>query len=102
VVAGTGLGAAVGVCASLPIHFLRISPQHPELIVPRLCLLSSQRYTVEPTLSGRYLLGGVSKQPVAGIHAEGHLSALTDAARLKEMRVKMVQNIRTRDFVFRL
>jgi hypothetical protein len=32
------------------------------------------------TLWALDLLGGVSKQPVAGIHAEGHLTALNDAA----------------------
>jgi hypothetical protein len=52
------------------------------------------------TLWALDLLGGVSKQQVAPIPAEGHLSALNDAA--GEADKKMVHNIRTRDFVFRL
>jgi hypothetical protein len=62
-----------------------------------------QRYTMEPTLSGAPdLLGGVSKQHVAPIPAKGLISALNDAAYSKERDKKMVQNIWTRNFVFRL
>jgi hypothetical protein len=58
---------------------------------------------MEPTLSGALdLLGGVSKQHVAPIPAKGLISALNDAAYSKERDKKMVQNIWTRNFVFRL
>jgi hypothetical protein len=81
----------------------RMSPQPPALIVCRLCLLSPQRYTVEPTLSGRWIcFVAYRNSQLRGFHAEGHSSALNDAADFKEMRVKMIQNIRSRDFVFRL
>jgi hypothetical protein len=48
-----------------------------------------QRYTVEPTLSGRSIcFVGVSKQQVAPIPTEGHLSALNDAGIFKEKRTR--------------
>jgi hypothetical protein len=57
-----------------------------------------QRYTAEPTLSGRSIcFVGVSEQQVAPIPAEGHLSALNDAGIANK---KMVQNTRTRDLIW--
>jgi hypothetical protein len=47
------------------------------------------------------LPGTVSKQPVARFHTEGHLRAWNHSADHKEMREKMIENIRTRNFVFR-
>lgn len=44
---------------------------------------SPKRYTVEPTLWALNLLCGVSKQQVAPIPAEGHLSARNGTAYLK-------------------
>ena len=57
---------------------------------------------MEPTLWALDLLCGVSKQRVAPTPTKGHLSAPDDAARSRERDKRMVQDIWTRDFVFRL
>jgi hypothetical protein len=70
---------------SLPLNRVR----HPELIVCRLCLLSAKGTRSNPYSRALDLPGGVSKQPVARIPAEGHSSAWNGVAALadlKEMR----------------
>jgi hypothetical protein len=80
-----------------------LTPSASGLTGFHLCLLSSQRYTVEPTLSVRSIcFVAYRNSQLRRFHAEGHSSASNDAEHFKEMRVKMKPNIRTRDFVFRL
>ncbi len=48
------------------------------------------------------LPSGVSKQPVARISRGGPPACMNDSADHKEITEKMIRNIRTRNFVFRL